>query len=127
MLLTASTPDEHAFAVLLGRVLRGGVLIAAAIVLAGGVIYIARRGAEPADFSVFRGEPIEFRSVQGIIAHAASGSGRGLIQLGLLALIATPILRVLFLIVGFWRERDFVYVGITLTVLLLLAYSLLGV
>jgi uncharacterized membrane protein len=79
-----------------------------------------------ADFAVFRGEPIDFRSVQGIIAHAAAGSGRGLIQLGLLVLIATPILRVLFSIVGFWRERDFAYVAITLAVLLLLAYSLLA-
>ena len=126
MLLTGSPPDEHAFAVVLGRVLRGGVLIAAAIVLAGGVIYVGRRGSMPADFAVFRGEPIEFRSVQEIVTHAATGSGRGLIQLGLLVLIATPILRVLFSVVGFWHERDFAYVGLTLIVLSVLAYSLLA-
>jgi uncharacterized membrane protein len=126
VLLTASTPDEHAFAVVLGRVLRAGVLIAAAVVFAGGVIYIARRGSSAADFTVFRGEPIEFRSVQGIIAHAATGSGRGLIQLGLLILVATPILRVMFSVIGFWHERDFTYVALTLIVLSLLAYSLLA-
>jgi uncharacterized membrane protein len=126
MLLSGPPPDEHAFAVVLGKVLRSGVLLAAAIVLAGGVIYVARRGSSTADFAVFRSEPVEFRSVQGIIAEATAGSGRGLIQLGLLVLIATPILRVLFSVVGFWHERDFAYVVLTLIVLGVLAYSLLA-
>ena len=124
MLLSTPPTDERAFAVVLGRVLRSGVLLAAAMVLTGGASYVARRGSSNADFAVFRGEPVEFRFVQEIVSHAAAGSGRGLIQLGLLVLIATPILRVLFSVVGFWLERDFVYVAITLTVLLLLAYSL---
>jgi uncharacterized membrane protein len=53
-------------------------------------------------------------------------SGRGLVQLGLLFLIATPIARVVFSIVGFMRQRDRLYVGVTAAVLALLAYSLLA-
>jgi uncharacterized membrane protein len=52
--------------------------------------------------------------------------GRGLIQLGLLFLIATPIARVALSIVGFALERDRMYVGFTVIVLLVLLYSLLG-
>jgi uncharacterized membrane protein len=53
-------------------------------------------------------------------------SGRGLIQLGLLLLIATPITRVVFSFVGFFRQQNWMYVGITLLVLTLLAYSLMS-
>jgi uncharacterized membrane protein len=46
------------------------------------------------------------------------------IQLGLLILIATPVARVIFSLVGFVLERDRVYVAITLAVLAILAYSI---
>jgi len=66
------------------------------------------------------------RSVKGIFETARDLSGRGLVQLGLLLLIATPIARVVFSIVGFVRQRDWLYVGVTAVVLALLAYSLLA-
>jgi len=46
------------------------------------------------------------------------------VQVGLLLLIATPIARVVFSVVGFSRQRDWLYVAVTLTVLALLLYSL---
>ena len=49
----------------------------------------------------------------------------GLIQLGILVLIATPIARVGFSIYGFWLERDRLYVAITWFVLLLLLVGFL--
>lgn len=52
--------------------------------------------------------------------------GRGLIQLGLLLLIATPIARVTFSVFAFFYQRDGKYVVFTLIVLGLLLYSLLG-
>jgi uncharacterized membrane protein len=51
-------------------------------------------------------------------------SGRGVIQLGLLLLVATPVARVACSVVGFLRERDYVYVALTLIVLVVLIYSL---
>jgi uncharacterized membrane protein len=110
----------------LGRVLQIGVSLSAAIVLCGGVIYLARRIGLTPDYRVFHGEPIDLRTVSGILADARAGSGRGLIQLGLLVLIATPIARVVFSVIGFVRQRDWLYVGITIMVLVLLAGSLMG-
>jgi uncharacterized membrane protein len=49
-----------------------------------------------------------------------------LVHLGLLLLIATPIARVVFSVVGFVRQRDWLYVVITLVVLALLSYGLLA-
>jgi uncharacterized membrane protein len=42
----------------------------------------------------------------------------------LLLLIATPVARVLFSVLGFGLERDWMYVVITLLVLALLVYTL---
>lgn len=53
-------------------------------------------------------------------------SGRGIIQLGLLILIATPIARVAFSVFGFLAEKDRMYAGFTMLVLAILLYSLLG-
>jgi len=118
--------DEQLFAVVLGRVLRAGVITAATIVLAGGAIYLWKRGGSPTDYRVFRGEPVDLRSIRGMWADAAAGNEKGLIQLGLLVLIATPVVRVLCSVAGFARERDWTYVTVTLVVLALLAYSLLA-
>jgi uncharacterized membrane protein len=112
--------------VILGNLLRAGVLISAAIVLWGGVVYLSRHAHEPAEYRVFQGEPSEFRTIPGVIRSVMNYRGRGLIQLGLLFLIATPIARVAFSIVGFAIERDKLYVVFTIFVLVVLLYSLLG-
>ena len=62
----------------------------------------------------------------GVIEAVSSGSSRGIIQLGLLLLIATPIVRVAISLLAFLWRRDFTYVAIALFVLLGLLYSLLG-
>ncbi|MGA2004188.1 MAG: DUF1634 domain-containing protein [Terriglobales bacterium] len=112
--------------IILGNLLRTGVMLSAAVVLWGACIYLWRHSHEPADYKIFRGEPSEYRTIPGVIQSAIGGHGRGWIQLGLLLLIATPIARVAFSIIGFALERDRMYVTFTLIVLAVLLYSLLG-
>jgi uncharacterized membrane protein len=112
--------------IILGNLLRIGVLISAGVVLLGASIYLSRHAHDPADYRVFRGEPSEYRTIRGVIQSVIGGGGRGLIQLGLLLLIATPIARVAFSVVGFAIERDRLYVAFTLLVLAILLYSFLG-
>ncbi|MFZ3263431.1 MAG: DUF1634 domain-containing protein [Terriglobales bacterium] len=112
--------------IILGNLLRTGVLISAAVVLAGACVYLFRHAHEPANYRIFRGEPSDFRTIPGVIRSVLGGHGRGLIQLGLLLLIATPIARVALSIVGFTLERDRMYVVFTVIVLSILLYSLLG-
>jgi|SRR5579863_5089136 len=107
-------------------VLRSGVIVSAATVLLGGLCILVRHGHEPAGYRVFRGEPAAYRSVQGVIRAVPTPNCRALIQLGLLFLIATPITRVAFSLVGFALERDRTYVCITLIVLAILLYSLIA-
>ena len=111
---------------ILGNLLRSGVIAAALIVLAGGIIYLFRHGAKPPDYSIFHGVPAEFSSVKGILTSVLGLRSRGLIQLGLLLLIATPVARVAFSIFAFALQRDRIYIVITLIVLGVLIYSLAG-
>jgi uncharacterized membrane protein len=106
--------------------LRGGVLLAAAIVLTGGIVFLVRHPTPVTNYRVFQGEPQELRTIPGIVHEAAQLHGRGLIQLGLLILIATPVARVLFSVLAFLYEKDWIYVAVTLIVLALLTYSLFG-
>lgn len=110
----------------LANLLRLGVLTSAAIVLAGGSVYLAQMGREAPHYRVFRGEPGELRSVAGVVGAAVRLESRGLIMLGLLLLLATPVARVVFSVVAFALERDRRYVVITLFVLALLLFSLFG-
>jgi uncharacterized membrane protein len=111
---------------IMGHLLRTGVILAAAIVVVGGVLYLSRHPGPVRDYHEFNGEPVEFRTVSGIVHEATAFSGRGCIQLGLLVLIATPIARVAFSLVAFLLQRDWTYVMATAVVLGLLVYSLLG-
>jgi len=110
----------------IGALLRGGVLLAAAVVVAGAVLYLTRHGSDPTHYRLFRGEPSDLRSVGRVLAGTRSFVGRATMQLGLLLLIATPIARVAFSVVVFAAQRDGVYVGVTLVVLGLLLFGLLG-
>ena len=111
---------------ILGNLLRAGVVFSAFIVLCGALVYLARHGREPADYTVFHGEPSELRRVPGVVRDAMDLSGRGIIQMGLLFLIATPVARVIFSIWGFAAERDRMYVVFTVIVLAILIFSLVG-
>lgn len=108
------------------RLLRVGVIISGSVVLAGGIYYLLRHGSEPADYHRFVGQPAVDRHAGEIIHGVIALRARSIIQLGMLLLIATPILRVAFALVGFALEKDSKYVVITAIVLAVLLYSLIS-
>jgi uncharacterized membrane protein len=111
---------------IIANLLRSGVLLSAGVVLFGGVVYLWRHGGQPVDYGVFRGEPHDLRHPLNIVRFALGFHGRGIIQFGLMLLIATPIARVAFAIFGFAAERDRMYVIVSTIVLAVLLYSLVG-
>ena len=110
---------------ILGNLLRSGVIIASSVVLAGAILYLTRHGTEVHSYQVFRGEPSDLRGLQGILQDALALNSRGIIQLGIVFLLATPVARVLFSVFAFTRQRDYTYVVVTLLVLVILLYSML--
>jgi uncharacterized membrane protein len=120
----AIKPTDQQFEIFLGKLLRTGVVIAAVIVLAGGVWFLAQAHGARREYKAFRGMPAELSSAPGIFHGAVEWEPLAVIQLGILVLIATPVARVLFSMLGFALERDWMYVGVTAIVLALLLYSL---
>lgn len=117
---------DQGIEVVVGNLLRAGVLLSATVVSIGAIIYLIRHGGTPVDYRIFRGEPADLRGIRGIVRDCLALRGRGIIQFGLLLLIATPVARVAFSIIGFAKERDGMYVVFTSIVLIVLLYSLLG-
>jgi uncharacterized membrane protein len=111
----------------IGNLLRAGVLLAASVVSIGAVVYLMQHSYQAVDYGTFRSEPPDLRGLRGIVRDLFSLNGRGIIQFGLLLLIATPVARVAFSVIAFAKERDGMYVVFTLIVLSILLYSLFGV
>ena len=103
--------------IVLAHLLRGGVLLAAFVVLAGAVLYLGSHPREYVDYHTFHAEPEQLRGVHGVFDSALQGQATGIMQLGLLLLIATPIVRVIFSVFAF---------AFTVIVLTVLLYSLFG-
>ncbi len=112
--------------VIIGTLLRTGVILAAAVVLIGGALYLSRHAREIPDYTQFHGESETLKTPSQIFQGVMQLDARAIIQFGLLLLIATPVVRVAFSAVAFALERDLMYVVITLVVLAVLLFSLFG-
>jgi uncharacterized membrane protein len=125
--------DDQRLEVAIAVLLRVGVIAAAILVAIGGVLVLRHPEAPVPDYRIFHA-PAEssstvsagasIHSIAAVFRHLRDGSGASIIALGLLLLIATPIARVVFAVVGFARERDTLYTIISLIVLAILAFSL---
>ena len=111
---------------LLGALLQTGVISSGVVVLTGGVLYLLRYARLPVRYENFMPERASLDSLVAVGKNALHGDGRAIIQIGLLLLIATPVVRVLFSMVAFGLEGDRLYVLLTLIVFVILIYSLLG-
>ena len=112
---------------LVGKMLRYGVVTASLIAFVGGIMYLFEHGSNsiPA-YNVFKGEGAGYTSFGGIIKGALSFSSTEIVQLGVLVLIATPIMRILLSLFAFALEKDKLYVVITLVVLCVIMTSIFG-
>lgn len=116
--------SDHEVEQLVGRLLQVGVLLATVVVLAGGAMLIAAHGGSVVDFRAFRGESSTLRSVSAAARGASTLDPRGMVQLGLVLLIATPVARVALTLIAFLIQRDRLYVALTAIVLVLLLFGL---
>ncbi|MEO7104603.1 MAG: DUF1634 domain-containing protein [Gemmatimonadaceae bacterium] len=123
---TGRWSDEHV-ELFIGNLLRWGVILAACVTAAGGILFLSLHGGNVADYRVFRGQPDALKSVTEVARSAFDLNPEALIQLGILLLIATPIARVALSLLAFLKQHDHVYTVVTAIVLGVLLYSLIGV
>ena len=117
--------DDRRLETIIGRLLQIGVLASAATVLAGGALYLVQSHSGRVDYRSFTPGGPDLLTLSGIVRSAIHFESLGLIQFGLLLLIATPVARVALAVVGFALERDRLYTVVSLIVLLILAFSLI--
>jgi uncharacterized membrane protein len=118
--------NEDSMRNIMGTILRVGVLSAAFIVVFGGLLFFFQHKGEFTDYTAFKEEPARLREMFPIIRDALNLKSKAVIQMGLLILIATPVVRVLFSLIGFLIEKDWIYIVITFIVLMILLMSLFG-
>jgi uncharacterized membrane protein len=120
------TPTEdQKLEVAIAHMLRIGVIVAAMLVFLGGILYLTGTNAPVPHYSHFHPVASDMGSFSVVLSGISVLRPESFIQLGILVLIATPVLRVIFCIVGFGMERDWLYVSVSVTVFAVLIYSLL--
>jgi uncharacterized membrane protein len=107
----------------MGNMLRIGVTIAALVVLAGGVLYLKQFHGPTPDYQHFHGASAAYGNVGVILSGVRQLDSRSLIAFGILLLIATPVCRVIFGVIGFSLERDRIYATVSAIVLAILLTS----
>jgi uncharacterized membrane protein len=125
--------EDQRLEVAIATLLRIGVTLAAVLVAIGGIMALRHPESTVPNFRIFHtpGEaataaPVStaIYSISAVFHQLRDGSGASIIALGLLVLIATPIARVVFAVIGFARERDMLYTVISFVVLAILVFSL---
>ncbi|WP_121809569.1 DUF1634 domain-containing protein [Mucilaginibacter kameinonensis] len=112
---------------LVGRLLRTGVITASCIVLLGGILFLIQHGSAPMpSYHHFNGEDSNYTTFGGIISSTLQFNPKGIVQFGVMVLIATPVLRIALSLLGFALEKDKLYVIITTIVLCVMLFSTIG-
>lgn len=114
--------------VLISRLLRVGVIVSVGLIVVGTVAtfvqhpdYVSSSGV--LDSAVGPGATFP-HELDALLASMRQLRGEAIVTLGLLVLMATPVVRVAFSVIAFTRHRDTTYALITAAVLCLLLLSL---
>lgn len=120
--------DAAGFSRGIGLLLRYGVIISFAMVAAGSLLLFVQGGTGYSplqDAKGMAGSGVAFPIAFGdVVAGALQAKPFALIQLGLLALFATPVIRVAVSILLFLKEERYAFVAITVGVLSVLLLSI---
>ncbi|HLX64187.1 MAG TPA: DUF1634 domain-containing protein [Planctomycetota bacterium] len=125
----ADDPDHRVRKVelLISNLLRIGVIASMIVILIGSIVGLARHSMElssPATFQRLTKPGAAFpHSLQDVGDGLRHFQGQAIITLGLLLLIATPVLRVLVSVFTFIYQRDRIFTAITALVFCLLILS----
>jgi uncharacterized membrane protein len=117
-------PTDREFDITISKMLRLGVTLSALVVLLGAGMRLRNLPDALPNYSHFRTSSPSLRFIPAILQSAVHLNADGVMQLGLLFLILTPVSRVLFCVIGFARQRDTLYVSVSSLVLAILIYSL---
>ena len=125
------TSEKTDIQLLIARTLRWGVGIACALAVVGGAMYLWQHGGEPMkDYTHFPADAESSRTayttLEGIFSGVMGLTAVGWIQLGVVVLLLTPMMRVALSLVDFVKERDWLCAFITAVVLSVIIVNSIG-
>ncbi|RXM44419.1 DUF1634 domain-containing protein [Flavobacterium sp. YO64] len=116
---------EKDFQTIIGNLLRYGVWISLSVAFIGGIVYLMHHGSDIENYSVFKENDRNiFEVISTVYQGVLQGNGEYLIYFGIILLFLTPVLRVIFSLFSFFLEKDYLYVVITLIVILIIITSI---
>ncbi len=119
-----SVAGAHRLENALSRLLILGIAISSGLIGIGAVgTLISRRAGTTVGYSAFVAPDGRINSLLEVVRAAGRLEMPAVLMLGVLLLIATPVARVAFSLLAFAKQRDRMYVGVTLIVLGVLVYS----
>mgnify|MGYP003822555965 CR=1 FL=1 len=107
-------------------ILRLGVLLSSVLIVTGGILFLIQHPNEVPSFRTFSGQPERLKHIGTVFKGVLQLRSRSVIQSGVIVLLSTPLLRVIFSFIEFLIHKDWIFVVITAIVLSGLFYSLLG-
>jgi uncharacterized membrane protein len=116
-------PQDKDLQYAIGQLLRFGVLVAMAIVCIGCLSYLIHHAEESTHYATFNAHAVD--NAQQWWLNLKQLKSEAIINLGIIALMLLPILRVICSLIGFWLEKDYLYVVIASIVLCIIAISLI--
>lgn len=119
--LNMQQSGNKVIAVLVAWVLRIGVALAMLVTLVGLIGYLKAFKGTQTDYSHFQEQGLI--DLSDFSRRLGQGESIALMQLGVLLLISTPILRVMITLIGFRIEKDLRYTLIATAVLFILVIS----
>lgn len=109
---------------ILSNLLRIGVISAGVIVLIGAIFFFIKHGNQIPNYHTFKFDSLNINDPLILFNELLTLKSEAIMKLGILILIATPVLRVIVSVIAFLYEKDFMYVVFTLIVLVVLLYSI---
>src|SRR3990167_7213825 len=103
----------------IGFILFIGTFVSVCIAMVGGSLYLIQHGNETLSTQILQSDSYHL-SIFAIWQSAKSLSSVGMIELGLLSLVMTQIVRVATLVWFYLKTHDYVFPGISLFILLTL-------
>lgn len=126
----SADPATHAMEHWISYVLRWGVMTSAVVILLGGAIFILA-GPAPRDphslHQLLHGEYSNRSSLQDNLTGLKHHRGLAVVDIGLMLLILTPVLRVGMTFLLFAAQKDWIFTALTAVVLAILILGISGV
>ena len=109
----------------LSYILLSGLTISLLFITIGTILFFLKNDHQPINQMMYSSNPNHLNTIYRILDHARQWDALAIIQLGILILIITPLMRVLTCLWIFLIEKDYLYIFLACIVLSILLYSVI--